>query len=308
MAKTGIPTRLVDDAILSVVGQYQVIGVRQLFYQLVTLGFPKTEGMYKRIIDRVVKLRKGRIIPWSKIEDGGRAPLIWDTDSIEDKVSRLGNVNVDYWADQPFGVEVWIEKAGLVGVIRQACATYRAPVMATRGYPSWSALFAAAERALIDNEPREGGRDRLVLYCGDYDASGVGISDDLEGNLNEAVAIVAEDRRFRNWHVPYVTVQRIALTPGQIADYDLPERPHKTSDSRTAGFVARTGAEGAVELDALNPTDLNAIITRQLEGNIQDKAALAASQERERVERQVASEVANNAESIVAGIRERLAL
>jgi hypothetical protein len=298
--RTGISTAEVDGAIYQVVNAYDVIGVRQLFYQLVSLGFPKTESMYKRIIDRVVKMRKSGSIPWHKIEDGGRAPVIWDTSSIEEKVRRLGNVNVDYWANQPFPVEVWIEKAGLVGVVRQTCADFRAPVMATRGYPSWSCLFQAADRACRD------GRDLTILYCGDYDASGMGISDDLESNLNEAVDIVYEETGYEER--PWITVHRIALTKDQIATYDLPERPHKATDSRTAGFVARTGATGAVELDALDPDALNTIIRSSLNWNIKDKGALHEAKLQEEVERAVAAEVAASAGDIVSSIRQRLAL
>jgi hypothetical protein len=299
---TSEATQQLDKYIVHVVNQYDVIGVRQLFYQLVSYGFPKTEATYKKIINRVVKLRQDRTIPWYKIEDAGRTPLVWDTRSVEEKVAALGNVSVDYWETQPMAVEMWIEKAGLVGVIQGTCSEFRVPVMATRGFPSWSVLYQTANRIMTD----ENNRNLTILYAGDYDASGMGISDALEEQLTEALEVVGATKGFQSWGLPQIFVERIALTPEQITQFNLPERPHKSSDSRTANFVARTGAEGAVELDALNPNDLNTLIRYEIEAKIEEPAAWSKLKEMEVTEKKVAQTMAQDAAKLVNGIRERV--
>jgi hypothetical protein len=46
-----------------------------------------------------------------------------------------------------------------------------------------------------------------------------------------------------------MTFERIAVTPGQIAEWHLPSRPTKKSDTRAAAF----GDDDSVELDAVDP-------------------------------------------------------
>jgi hypothetical protein len=74
-----IPTRTVDDAIMAVVGRYEVIGVRQLFYQMVSLGFPKTEGFYKRIEEEFEQMVAKEVVREAdKIVDGIRERMMND--------------------------------------------------------------------------------------------------------------------------------------------------------------------------------------------------------------------------------------
>jgi hypothetical protein len=53
--------------------------------------------------------------------------------------------------------------------------------------------------------------------------------------------------------------ERLAVTTEQIADLNLPLRPTKRSDSRAARFEAEFG-QGSVELDAIHPDTLRAIV------------------------------------------------
>jgi len=54
------------EAILAVVAEYERMSVRQLYYQLVSRGLPKTERAYKRVCDAAAQLRLADIarIPW----------------------------------------------------------------------------------------------------------------------------------------------------------------------------------------------------------------------------------------------------
>lgn len=52
---------------------------------------------------------------------------------------------------------------------------------------------------------------------------------------------------------------RVALSTDQVRDYQLPINPGKAADSRSAGFIERHGELMQVELDALDPDDLQAL-------------------------------------------------
>jgi hypothetical protein len=54
--------------------------------------------------------------------------------------------------------------------------------------------------------------------------------------------------------------KRIAVTPTQIRAWDLPTRPTKTSDTRAKSF-----GDISVELDAIQPDQLRALVREHLE-------------------------------------------
>jgi hypothetical protein len=74
---------------------------------------------------------------------------------------------------------------------------------------------------------------------------------------------------------------RIAVTPGQIAAWDLPTRPTKTSDSRAKGFD-----RDSVELDAIDPDTLRDLVRQAIEHHLPPDqfAVLKAAEESERIE------------------------
>ena len=54
--------------------------------------------------------------------------------------------------------------------------------------------------------------------------------------------------------------KRLAVTPEQIEQWDLPIRPTKTSDSRAARF----GSDVSVELDAIEPRRLRSLVEKAI--------------------------------------------
>jgi hypothetical protein len=58
-----------------------------------------------------------------------------------------------------------------------------------------------------------------------------------------------------------ITFERIAVTPEQIAEWDLPTRPTKASDTRAKAF----GSSLSVELDAIEPNQLRALVQDTIE-------------------------------------------
>ena len=63
----------------------------------------------------------------------------------------------------------------------------------------------------------------------------------------------------------WVHAERVALTWEQVERFDLPPMPGKSTDSRSAAFVARHGGLVQVELDALTPADLVELYRAELD-------------------------------------------
>jgi hypothetical protein len=77
-----------------------------------------------------------------------------------------------------------------------------------------------------------------------------------------------------------IVFERIAVTPEQVADWDLPTRPTKASDTRAKAF----GSELSVELDAIEPNQLRALVQEAIEVHLPPEQfeVLKAAEESER--------------------------
>jgi hypothetical protein len=105
--------------------------------------------------------------------------------------------------------------------------------MVTRGYASLSYLYDAAQVYESKNKPV------YVYYLGDYDPSGMDITNSVEKRMREFAP---------NSEIHFA---RIAVTPYQIKAFNLPTRPTKTTDTRSRNFES----DVSVELDAI-PADV----------------------------------------------------
>ena len=133
--------------------------------------------------------------------------------------------------------------------------------MVARGYASLSFLHSAAE--FID----ELDVPAYIYHLGDFDPSGVNAGEKIEETLRE----LAPDAE--------ITFERIAVTPEQIRDWDLPTRPTKTTDSRAKSF-----GDISVELDAIEPQDLRDLVEQVIEQHLPPEQfeVLKAAEESER--------------------------
>ena len=57
--------------------------------------------------------------------------------------------------------------------------------------------------------------------------------------------------------------ERVAVTPEQIEEWNLPTRPTKKSDTRSKGF-----GDISVELDAIDPNDLRNLVQSVIEEHL----------------------------------------
>ncbi len=264
-------TQELHDQIADVARLYKRMTVRQLYYQLVARGLPKTEQAYDRVQEATVQMRLARRLPYGKIADGSR------TRTQVASYSNLGEAlehtqsfyRRDYWQNSPYRVEVWCEKDALTGVIQPICNEYGVTYVATRGFPSMTLVYESAMiMSTYDGASLNGQRTRLY-YFGDHDASGRSISDGLPERLRS--------------HGARVDVLRRALEPHQVRAYGLPTRPNKKSDSRRRAFAERYGDE-SVELDALPPGVLEGLvrdcITENIDPAIWEQLEVAEESER----------------------------
>ena len=116
-----------------------------------------------------------------------------------------------------------------------------------------------------------GGRPVVMLYAGDFDPTGEDIDRNFKAQMERRGLELAE------------TV-RVALTNDQVQEYNLPEAPGKSSDSRANGFHARHGKLVQVELEALDPAQLRQLYQDAIEPHW-DTSAYEAVLELEEIER-----------------------
>lgn len=250
--------------------------VRQVFYLVVSLHvIAKTENEYDTIGRLLVQMRRARELPFGWIADNTRwmrKPTTFD--SLEAALQDTAECyRRSLWREQPVYTEVWLEKDALSGVLYKVTGAWDVPLMVTRGYPSLTYLHEAAE-AIADC-----GKPAYIYYFGDHDPSGLDIPRKVEAGLRE-FAPQAE-----------IHFQRVAVTPEQITEFQLPTRPTKKTDSRSKHFEGES-----VEVDAIPPAKLRALARQCIERHV-DRHALKIMQIAEKSERTLLQRIANNMEN-----------
>lgn len=243
--------------------------VRQLFYALSVAHLAaKTEAGYRKVQYQLLRMRRLEIIPYSFIADNTRwmrKPNTYDSlASFLDQSQRFYRRSV--WSEQDAYVEIWIEKDALAGVVAKITMEWDVPLMVTRGYPSESFLYEAAQN--IENKDKPA----YLYYFGDYDPSGVSISE----NTAEKLAEMAPGTQF----------ERVAVNRDQITRYNLPSRPTKRTDTRAKDWIGES-----VELDALPANLLQEMVGECILRHI-DRNTLDRIQQVEEAEKETLAEVA----------------
>ncbi|MFF1285450.1 hypothetical protein [Streptomyces sp. NPDC058299] len=146
--------------------------------------------------------------------------------------AAVDDYRVDRQAGQPIRLELWCETAGMVPQLVRIGAEFGIACFSGGGFDGLAGKHEAAVRAL------SGGRRTRILHLGDYDQSGV----HMFSSLAEDVIAFAEAAGAE------VEFERVAVTPEQIAAYNLPTAPPKATDRRSFSGPATTQAE------ALPPT------------------------------------------------------
>ena len=234
--------------------------VRAVAYQLFVRGL--LESMAKTCTNRVstqlVYAREQGIVPWDWIVDEAREEervLVWND---IDECARYTQATYrrDYWLHQAVRVGVWSEKGSVRRTLAPVLDAYQVPFLPTHGHNSATETHNAAERERRDPRPW------VVLYVGDWDPSGMDMS---ERDLPERLRRYGASDSF--------VIQRLAIHADDLDDMDCQgltfdvrdkereaQRKYgadtkKGKDTRRPWFEARYGRT-CCELDAMNPNEL----------------------------------------------------
>jgi hypothetical protein len=287
--------RIIENANI-IINEYAAQGydltLRQLYYQFVARDLLQNKQQNYKLLGTVVSdARRAGLIDWSRIVDRTRYLRdVTSWGSPEQIVAACADqFNVDFWANQDYRVEVWIEKDALIGVLEVACRQWRVPYFSCRGYCSDSESWAAAQR--MDRYGREG-KTPIVIHLGDHDPSGIDMTRDITDRVNLFARSASA-----------IEVKRIALNMDQIEQYNPPPNPAKETDSRFAGYQERFGDE-SWELDALDPTTIGNLIAAEMRAII-DPAAWAASERERDAGREHLKAVSDNWDEVIQHLEEQ---
>jgi hypothetical protein len=235
--------------------------VRHVFYRMTDPRLPepveKSERGYRHVQDRLKKLRRAGVIPYGWITDATRRGYFTSTFADRfDFVRRIaGLYRADLWSSTRRYCEVWVESRSIAGVLEDDCRELAVPLYPAGGFSSITLAWEAAEQINAEHDDRA----LVILYIGDYDPAGVLID----------VAIEDELRRHLD-HSVEMDFVRLGITPEQIALYDLPTKPRKTTDRR-ALHVAET-----VEAEAMPAATLRLLLRGAIEAMLPTYALTAA--------------------------------
>jgi hypothetical protein len=186
---------------------------------IASMARPEMQRVYRLLREA----REQGVIPWAWVVDETREferCSVWD-DPQEFAATVSGAYRRDFWTQQPNRVEVWSEKGTVRGVLQPILDKYAVGFRVMHGFCGATTIHDVAE----DDD----GRDLIVLYVGDYDPSGLYMSEhDLPDRLDK-------------YDGDHVTLKRIALTREQTDG--LPPFPasDKRKDPRHKWFVRHFG-------------------------------------------------------------------
>ena len=236
------------EQLIEIVEAMKPMTVRQVFYQATVRGIvEKSEAGYTKVQTDLVLMRRAGDLPYDWLADNTRwqrKPRTYN--GVQEALEETAQFyRKNLWADAYAYVECWLEKDALAGVVYPITSMYDVPLMVARGYASLSFLHTAAEYINDLDVPVS------IYHLGDFDPSGVNAAQKIEETLREMAPDAA------------IFFNRIAVTEDQIADWHLPTRPTKSSDTRAKGF-----GDISVELDAIEPNRLRAIVKRAIEAHL----------------------------------------
>jgi hypothetical protein len=242
-----------------IVNGYDIpVTLRQLFYRLVMERLiPNSDGAYKGLSKNTVALRRSGEFP--RLVDRSRKiiqPASWNGPALA-LDSWIGQYRRDRSEGQAVNLFIGVEKNALAGLLEVWFDEIGIPVLPLGGYSS-DGLDVDVRDAVVDD-----GRPAVLVYAGDFDASGMDIG-----------------RSFIDTTNCWAHTVRVALSPEQIETLGLPVLQGKSTDTRAPKFIERYAEMHTrhdfgvdergrrypvqVELDALDPDDLYAMFNNEV--------------------------------------------
>jgi hypothetical protein len=288
------------DALVEIAKEIQPCSVRALAYQLFNRKLiPSMALENTRNVSRlsVIAREEGRL-PWDWIVDSTRTEQSLPTwaDPMDYAKSVQWSYRKNKWTDQPKHISVWSEKATVEGTIRPVLEKYEVPFQVLHGWSGATPVWDAAQANLNRGQPG------LILYIGDFDPSGMGMSElDLPKRLaryssddasNKDVDLAWAKRMLREARLE---IRRVALTADDTAALGPATRfpasskkgdDKKKGDTRYPWFIEKHG-HWCWELDAMSPAALRErleeTILAELDATAWDRWSLVEELERKAI-------------------------
>ena len=157
---------------------------------------------------------------------------------------QAGQFRLDRTLGQKARLVVICEAGGMAPQLGRVCDSFTIKVMSGGGFDSLTDKHGFAAALTEEDRPVE------VLHIGDHDPSGVSMF----------LAFLEDIEAFARDLGGNATFARLAVTPDQIAAYDLPTTPPKADDNRA--FNGQTCQAEALAPDVLANILLHAIEAR----------------------------------------------
>jgi len=254
------------NAVLGEYADHLPLTLRQIFYRLVGAhGYEKTEQAYGRLGEHLVRARRARLIPMEAIRDDGGTvitPNMWASaqEYLDAVRAQAADLMLDRTAGQKTRLVVLCEAVGMAPQLARETNPFGITAMSSGGFDSLTEKHAFAAELARHDRPTE------VLSIGDQDGSGVWM---LAAYLEDVEAFARELGG-------EATFTRLAVTPEQVREFNLPTAPPKPGDRRASGQTCQA--------EALAPDVLAGILRDAIEARI-DRRALNRVLRRERAVR-----------------------
>lgn len=228
--------------------------LRQIFYMLVvSYGYEKTSAAYQSLSETVNQSRRAMMIRMDAIRND---ELIEKHTKGWESCERFRYVDycvrkhflLNRQTDQKIKTFIWCETRGMVPQIAAAVKDYHIPVLSSGGFDSTTTKHNFAQRVSKL-------QDTVVLHIGDHDPSGTHIFSSLEEDVTAFWQhyTIGENKSLR--------FIRLAVTPQQIEDMQLPIMPPKETDNRS--FEGMT-----TQCEAIPPKRLREIVQKGVREHI----------------------------------------
>ncbi len=270
--------------LIGIIGEltdYWPLTVRQVYYQCVSRQLIENRhAEYQRVSKTLSTLRRESLVSWDAIEDRTRRTMDKrGVSGLSDFIEEQSEYFLEWRyyhrcrvQEQDVYLEAAIEKDALSSIVEDVLWPYCTRLNVVKGQVSATMV---RDMALRFDAAYRNGQQPVLLYFGDLDPSGITIP----------VSLVAKMKAF---HGVDVVLDRCALNPQQINQYNLPEDfdAAKSTDPNYSKWIRKYPGVPATELDALHPGILRELVKTAVESHL-DMESFREQMEIEERERKV---------------------
>ncbi|WP_197532423.1 ParB/RepB/Spo0J family partition protein [Symmachiella macrocystis] len=209
---------------------------------------------YKALVELLTRARLAGHIDWRAIHDPTRPVTTWKVYAnprrfIREQVDHLlKGYYRNLMQSQPHHIEIVAEKNTIKPILKPVAGDFTIPLTSGRGYCSLPPRYAMAKRF-----QRSGKAKLILLMVSDFDPDGEEIAQSFARSKRD------------DFGIEEIHPIKVALTAQQVQEYELPPvMTAKATSTNYDRFVDQYG-DSVFELEALDPDDLQTILTTAIE-------------------------------------------